>query len=56
MFFVDLTRRGSKVDSHNAGTLSTAPAFTVILVDDLSRLSRDLVETLKLYRLKRHGI
>jgi site-specific DNA recombinase len=37
--------------------LSTAPAFTVILVDDLSRLSRDLVETLKLYRrLKRHGI
>jgi DNA invertase Pin-like site-specific DNA recombinase len=40
-----------------ASALSTAPAFTVILVDDLSRLSRDLVETLKLYRrLKRHGI
>ena len=36
---------------------SAEPAFTVILVDDLSRLSRDLVETLKLYRrLKRHGI
>jgi site-specific DNA recombinase len=40
-----------------AAALSAAPAFTVILVDDLSRLSRDLVETLKLYRrLKRHGI
>ena len=33
------------------------PPFTVILVDDLSRLSRDLVETLKLYRrLQRHGV
>jgi len=40
-----------------AAALSAAPPFAVILVDDLSRLSRDLVETLKLYRrLKRHGI
>jgi DNA invertase Pin-like site-specific DNA recombinase len=40
-----------------AAALSAVPPFTVILVDDLSRLSRDLVETLKLYRrLKRHGI
>jgi len=37
--------------------LTAAPPFSVILVDDLSRLSRDLVETLKLYRrLKRHGV
>src|SRR5438067_4554236 len=37
--------------------LTAAPAFTVILVDDLSRLSRDLVETLKLYRrLQRRGV
>src|SRR5262245_63461189 len=40
-----------------ATALSTAPAFSVILVDDLSRLSRDLVETLTLYRrLQRHGV
>ncbi len=40
-----------------AAALSAVPPFTVILVDDLSRLSRDLVETLKLYRrLKRQGI
>jgi site-specific DNA recombinase len=33
------------------------PPFTVILVDDLSRLSRDVVETLKLYRrLQRAGV
>jgi len=37
--------------------LSAVPAFSVILVDDLSRLSRDLVETLTLYRrLQRHGV
>ena len=40
-----------------AAALTAAPPFTVILVDDLSRLSRDLVETLRLYRrLKRHGV
>jgi site-specific DNA recombinase len=40
-----------------AAGLTVAPPFSVILVDDLSRLSRDLVETLKLYRrLKRHGV
>jgi site-specific DNA recombinase len=40
-----------------AAALSAVPPFTVILVDDLSRLSRDLVETLKLYRrLQRHGV
>jgi site-specific DNA recombinase len=40
-----------------ATALAANPPFAVILVDDLSRLSRDLVETLKLYRrLKRHGI
>ncbi len=37
--------------------LAAVPPFTVILVDDLSRLSRDLVETLKVYRrLKRNGV
>jgi len=40
-----------------APSLAAVPPFTVILVDDLSRLSRDLVETLKLYRrLQRHGV
>jgi site-specific DNA recombinase len=40
-----------------ATALRAAPPFTVILVDDLSRLSRDLVETLKLYRqLQRQGV
>ena len=40
-----------------AAALGTAPAFDVILVDDLSRLSRDLVETLRFYRrVKQHGI
>ena len=40
-----------------AASLAAVPLFTVILVDDLSRLSRDLVETLKLYRrLQRHGV
>ena len=40
-----------------AAAVTAAPPFTVILVDDLSRLSRDLVETLKLYRrLKRDGV
>ena len=40
-----------------ANALAAVPPFTVILVDDLSRLSRDLVETLRLYRrLKRNGI
>jgi site-specific DNA recombinase len=40
-----------------AAALSSAPHFSVILVDDLSRLSRDLVETLKLYRrLQRHRV
>ncbi len=40
-----------------AAALAADPPFTVILVDDLSRLSRDLVETLKLYRrLQRHGV
>jgi len=40
-----------------ATALSATPPFTVIVVDDLSRLSRDLVETLKLYRqLQRHGV
>jgi site-specific DNA recombinase len=40
-----------------AASLAAVPSFTVILVDDLSRLSRDLVETLKLYRrLQRHGV
>ena len=33
-----------------ATALSSPPPFTVVLVDDLSRLSRDLVETLRLYR------
>jgi len=40
-----------------ATALASAPPFTVILVEDLSRLSRDLVETLRLYRrLQRHGV
>jgi len=40
-----------------ATALAAVPPFTVILVDDLSRLSRDLVETLRLYRrLKRNGV
>jgi site-specific DNA recombinase len=40
-----------------SAALAAAPAFTVILVDDLSRLSRDLVETLTVYRrLKRNSI
>jgi site-specific DNA recombinase len=40
-----------------AAALAAVPPFTVILVDDLARLSRDLVETLKLYRrLQRHGV
>jgi site-specific DNA recombinase len=40
-----------------AAALTTVPPFSVILVDDLSRLSRDLVETLKLYRrLKGQGV
>ena len=40
-----------------ATALAAAPPFTAILVDDLSRLSRDLVETLSLFRrLKRHGV
>ena len=40
-----------------ATALAAAPPFTTILVDDLSRLSRDLVETLSLFRrLKRHGV
>lgn len=40
-----------------AAAVTAAPPFTVILVDDLSRLSRDLVETLRLYRrLKRDGV
>jgi site-specific DNA recombinase len=40
-----------------AAALSSPPPFTVMLVDDLSRLSRDLVETLRLYRrLKQHGV
>ena len=40
-----------------AAALSSPPPFTAVLVDDLSRLSRDLVETLRLYRrLKHHGV
>ena len=40
-----------------ATALTAAPPFTASLVDDLSRLSRDLVETLSLFRrLKRHGV
>jgi site-specific DNA recombinase len=40
-----------------AAALGTVPPFTIILVDDLSRLSRDLVETLRLYRrLQRQGV
>jgi len=40
-----------------AAAVTAPPPFTVILVDDLSRLSRDLVETLRLYRrLKRDGV
>jgi site-specific DNA recombinase len=40
-----------------AAAVTAVPPFTVILVDDLSRLSRDLVETLSLYRrLKRDGV
>jgi site-specific DNA recombinase len=40
-----------------AAALSSPSPFTVVLVDDLSRLSRDLVETLRLYRrLKQHGV
>src|SRR5262249_46545632 len=33
-----------------AAALAPLPPFSVILVDDLSRLSRDLVETLSIYR------
>src|SRR2546428_5314576 len=40
-----------------AAALAAVPPFTAILVDDLSRLSRDLVETLSLFRrLKRRGV
>ncbi len=40
-----------------AAALTAPPPFTVVLVDDLSRLSRDLVETLRLYRrLQRNGV
>lgn len=40
-----------------SAALAAAPSFTVILVDDLSRLSRDLVETLTVYRrLKRNSV
>jgi site-specific DNA recombinase len=40
-----------------AAALSGGRPFSVILVDDLSRLSRDVVETLKLYRrLQRAGV
>ena len=40
-----------------ATALSPRPPFSVILVDDLSRLLRDLAETLRLYRrFTRHGI
>jgi site-specific DNA recombinase len=40
-----------------AAALTSPSPFTVVLVDDLSRLSRDLVETLRLYRrLKQHGV
>jgi site-specific DNA recombinase len=40
-----------------ATALAAVPPFTAILVDDLSRLSRDLVETLSLFRrLQRHGV
>src|SRR3989441_3124376 len=40
-----------------AAALAAVPPFTAILVDDLSRLSRDLVQTLSLFRrLQRHGV
>jgi len=40
-----------------AAALAAVPPFTAILVDDLSRLSRDLVETLSLFRrLQRHAV
>ncbi len=40
-----------------ATALISSPPFTVLLVDDLSRLSRDVAETIRLYRrLKRNGV
>ncbi len=40
-----------------AAAVASSPPFMVVLVDDLSRLSRDLVETLSCYRrLKRNGV
>jgi DNA invertase Pin-like site-specific DNA recombinase len=40
-----------------AAGLSPSPPFDRLLIDDLSRLSRDLVETVRLYRrLRRNGV
>jgi site-specific DNA recombinase len=61
--YQDAARSGVGIDHRPAyqrlvtAALTVPPPFAVVLVDDLSRVSRDLVETLRLYRrLQRNGV